>query len=131
MIIIGSELEARRPHPPLARLAVSLVLLAGCGATAPVGPGATVQVALTEYRVRPQDVSVRAGTLTIVVHNYGRLSHDLVISANGHPEFSSTTIGPGQSTDLFATLTPGTYLMTSTILADQALGIYGTLSVHS
>jgi hypothetical protein len=110
---------------------IALGLLAGCGASTRVTADGTLQVALTEYRVRPQNVSAPAGALTIVVHNYGRLSHDLVISLNGHPEFSTKPIAPGQSAELYTTLSPGTYLMDSTILADQALGAYGTLTVHS
>ena len=122
---------ARRPHLPLALPAVSLALLAGCGATTRVAQNGTLHVALSEYSVRPQNVSAHSGALTILVHNYGRLSHDLVISLDGRPELSTKPIPPGQSAELTATLTPGTYLMDSTILADQALGAYGTLTVHS
>jgi hypothetical protein len=106
-----------------------LMLLAGCGTTTRIAQGGTLQVALTEYRVRPQSVSAPSGTLTIDVHNYGRLSHNLVISYDGHAEFSTKPIPPGQSAQLYATLTPGKYLMASTILSDQALGAYGTLTI--
>ena len=85
-------------------------------------------MALTEYHVPPQSVQAAAGPLTIVVHNYGRLSHNLVIAQDGHPQASTKAIPPGQTTDLFTTLPPGQYVMASTILADQALGAYGTLS---
>jgi hypothetical protein len=88
-----------------------------------------LHVALSEYRVAPQDVSARAGTLTIFVHNYGRLNHNLVISYNGVSEASTEPIRPGQSAELIATLTPGRYVMASTVLADQALGAYGSLTV--
>jgi len=52
-----------------------------------------------------------------------------VISLAGRPELSTKPIGPGQSAQLYATLTPGEYLMASTILSDQALGAYGTLTI--
>jgi hypothetical protein len=114
-------------------LAAVIVLLAaglaGCGAAARVAAGGTLQVALTEYHVAPQSVGAASGTLTIVVHNYGRLSHDLVISSHGIPLASTKPIAPGQSAELFTTLAAGTYLMSSTILSDQALGAYGTLTV--
>jgi hypothetical protein len=103
--------------------------VAGCGQMARVGTGGTLQVALDEYRVTPQDVRADAGTFTIVVHNDGRLTHDLVISQDGHTEASTEPIAPGQTADLIATLTRGQYLMASTILSDQALGAYGTLHV--
>jgi hypothetical protein len=103
--------------------------VAGCGQMARVGTAGTLQVALDEYRVTPQDVRADAGTFTIVVHNDGRLTHDLVISQDGHTEASTEPIAPGQTADLIATLTRGQYLMASTILSDQALGAYGTLHV--
>jgi hypothetical protein len=126
----------RTPAPcrPLAVSAACTLLiggvLAGCGHTARVAAGGTLQVALTEYHVAPQSVSATAGALTIDVHNYGRLSHDLVISSGGVPLVSTKPIAPGQSAELFTTLAAGRYLMASTILSDQALGAYGTLTVR-
>jgi hypothetical protein len=121
------------PCPRAAALAASIVLLAaglvGCGSTARLPAGSTLQVALTEYHVAPQSVRTAAGALTIEVHNYGRLSHDLVISSDGIALASTKPIAPGQSTELLTTLAAGRYLMASTILSDQALGAYGTLTV--
>ena len=131
-IIIGPVFSSRAPRlaPVLAATAAALAaLLAGCGNTTQVGSNRTFQVALTEYHVSPQRVSAPAGTLTIFVHNYGRLSHNLVISSNGHPDAATEPIPPGETSELLATLTPGNYLMSSTILSDQALGAYGTLIV--
>jgi uncharacterized cupredoxin-like copper-binding protein len=118
-----------RPRPPVVLLAASMMLLAACSNTKQVVRSGTLQVALTEYRVQPQSVRTPTGTLTIVVHNDGRLSHQLVISLDGHPEASTKPIPPGQSAELFATLIPGKYQMSSPILSDQALGAYGTLTV--
>jgi hypothetical protein len=101
----------------------------GCSSTTKVPNGGPLRIGLTEYHVQPQSVSARAGLLTIEVHNYGRLSHNLVIALAGHPVFSTKPIPPGQTSDLFANLAPGEYVMASTILADQALGAYGTLKV--
>jgi hypothetical protein len=108
---------------------VVVIVLVACGQTARVGPARTFQVALTEYHVAPQSVRVRTGTVSIFVHNYGRLSHNLVISTGGRPLASTQPIPPGQTSELIAPLIPGTYLMSSTILSDQALGAYGTLTV--
>jgi Cupredoxin-like domain len=120
---------------PRALLAITLLLLAGlvagCGNTTEVGSTHILQVALTEYHVSPQSVRAPPGTLTIFVHNYGRLSHNLVISLDGHPEASTQAIPPGETTELIANLSPGKYQMASTILSDQALGAYGTLKVVS
>ena len=104
--------------------------MAGCGKTTTVGTARTLQIALNEYRVTPQDVRAQTGLLTIFVHNYGRLTHNLVISLNGRTEAATTPIPPGQTEELDAALGPGHYLMASSILSDQALGAYGTLIVH-
>ena len=129
-------MSGTHPHPrrraALAAAAVcAAALAAGCGSTTQVSANRTFQVALTEYHVSPQKVRAPSGTLTIFVHNYGRLSHDLVISWHGQPEASTQPIPPGQTTELIANLGPGHYLMSSTILSDQALGTYGTLIVTS
>jgi hypothetical protein len=114
---------------PLALLAASLVLLSGCGRTLLVGSDRTLSVGLTEYRIAPQSIHAPPGLLTILVHNYGRLTHNLVISRAGQPEAATAPISPGETAELAVTLGPGTYLVASTILSDQALGAYGTLTV--
>jgi Cupredoxin-like domain len=106
-----------------------VVLAAGCASTTRVGSSRIFQLALTEYHVAPQSVSVPSGTVSIFVHNDGRLTHNLVISTGGRPLASTQPIPPGQTTELLTTLPAGKYLMSSTILSDQALGTYGTLTV--
>jgi hypothetical protein len=108
-----------------------ILAAAGCGTTATVGKGGSLQIALSEYRVTPQDVHAGQGLLTIIVHNYGRLTHSLVISQDGRTEALTKPIAPGQTVELAAALVPGRYEMASSILSDQALGAYGTLDVGS
>jgi hypothetical protein len=114
----------------LLALALASLAVAACGRTTSVKSGGTLQIALNEYRVAPQDVRAPTGLLTVIVHNYGRLTHDLVISLNGQTEAATKPIAPGQTQELDAALGPGHYLMSSAILSDQALGAYGTLIVH-
>ncbi len=121
---------SRRPPVLLLTLAVVALAAAGCGHTAAVGKDHSLQVALNEYRVTPQDVRAPTGLLTIYVHNYGRLTHNLVISLDGRTQAATKPIPPGQTQELDAALGPGHYLMASSILSDQALGAYGTLIVH-
>lgn len=102
----------------------------GCSHVARVGADGSLQITLNEYRVTPQDVQAGSGTLTFVVRNYGRLTHDLVITRDGRQAAATEPLAPGQTTNLVATLSPGQYLMSSTILSDQALGDYGTLKVR-
>jgi hypothetical protein len=104
-------------------------LAAGCSHTRAVGADRTLRVALTEYRLNPQSAHVSSGVVMILVHNYGRLTHNLVVSENGQTIGSTKPVAPGQSAEIDLNLANGSYLMTSTILSDQALGAYGTLTV--
>ncbi len=82
-------------------------------------------------RVPPEPrrrAQVSAGTLTIVVHNYGRLTHNLVVSANGQTTARPSRSRPARPPSWTLDLAPGKYPMASTILSDQALGAYGTLT---
>jgi hypothetical protein len=108
----------------------SLGALAGCGHTARVGASRTIQIAVTEYRVIPQSIQSRAGALTLVVENDGRLAHDLAVSRHGVIVGQTAPLQPGTRATLALNLAPGSYLMTSTLFADQVLGTYGTLTVR-
>jgi hypothetical protein len=90
-----------------------------------------MQVGITEYRIVPDSAKVQEGTLTIVVHNYGILTHNLEIIQGSRTEGTTIPIWPGGSAELTVALLPGRYQMLSTLLSDQALGIYGTLTVVS
>lgn len=116
--------------PSIAGLAL-VWALGGCGHTQQVGADRTLRVALTEYHLNPQGARLAAGPLTILVRNYGRLTHNLVVSTNGHPAGSTRPLRPGQSAVITVYLSTGSYQMASTILSDQALGAYGTLTVTS
>ena len=105
--------------------------LAGCSHTVDVGSGRMLRLALSEYRVTPQSVLAEPGQLTLVVANDGRLTHNLAITRGGKVIGQTPPIPPGQSTELMVYLGRGSYVMTSTLFSDQALGEYGTLSVGS
>jgi hypothetical protein len=103
--------------------------LAACGQVTHVRSGRTVELGLTEYRLAPGHVSVSAGQLSILAHNYGRLTHNLVLTSGDTKVATTKPIAPGQSTWLFVDLGPGNYVMESNLFNDQALGLYGTLTV--
>lgn len=115
-------------RPLLCALLISLAL-AACGQVTRVHAGRAVEVSLTEYRLTPGDVSVPAGQLSILAHNYGRLTHNFVLTSGKTKVATTKPIPPGQSTWLFVNLAPGSYVMTSNLFSDQALGLYGTLTV--
>jgi Cupredoxin-like domain len=110
-------------------LVMMVSLAAGCSRTVAVGSGQVLHVALTEYRLSPDRVRVPAGELTIVVRNLGRLTHNLALSRNTKTQVQTKPIPPGSRAQLTVILTPGTYVLNSTLFSDQALGLYGTLIV--
>jgi hypothetical protein len=110
--------------------AAILTVLMGCGRVQAVGPNRTLSVAVTEYRINPQTVTTRPGQLTIVVHNYGRLSHNLAVLSGSVEMAATPAISPGQSAAITVSLTPGRYVLASTVMADQSLGTYGALTVR-
>jgi plastocyanin len=97
-----------------------------------VGADRTLRLALTEYQVVPAKVEVSAGALTIIVHNVGKLTHNLVITTASNEKVDGTPpIWPGATRQLSVTLVPGKYTLASTLFSDQALGQFGTLTVTS
>jgi hypothetical protein len=127
-IIIGIPMAGPRASK-LAPVLLALVILGGCSHTKVVGSSRLVHVALNEYRMDPARIRVSEGALTIYVRNFGRLTHNLVISQTGATTASTTPLFPGNSTELGVDLAPGRYLLASTILSDRTLGIYGSLEV--
>jgi plastocyanin len=125
-----SSIDSRKSALIAAVIALAVPVV-GCGSATTVGSGRTLTVALSEYRLNPDNVRVKAGYVTIVVRNYGHLTHNLSIALNGQSAGATKPIPPGQSALLTLSLTPGTYMMSSTLLSDEALGEYGTLTVTS
>jgi Cupredoxin-like domain len=129
-------MSGARPAKPVLIAAVvaalSATAIAGCGHTATVGADRTLRVALTEYQVIPKKVEMSAGALTIIVHNVGKLTHNLVITTASDQRVDGTPpIWPGATRQLSVTLAPGKYTLASTLFSDQALGELGTLTVTS
>jgi uncharacterized cupredoxin-like copper-binding protein len=114
--------------------------LAGCGG----GPSYThvrdgvLKVDLDEYTLRPENVEVPAGTIHLVAHNSGRLTHNLTIEAWDREEGEEATVygrtdtlQPGQTAHERApiVLKPGKYRLVCTIGNHDDLGQYGELKV--
>jgi plastocyanin len=109
---------------------VLVILLAtvACSHTVEARRGG-IRILVTEFRLVPQSIRVPAGQLTIFVRNYGRLTHNLSVTRGMRTAGSTQPIRPGRAAQLTVTLVPGKYFMSSTILSDRDLGIYGTITV--
>jgi uncharacterized cupredoxin-like copper-binding protein len=112
---------------------LALLVLAGCGsAGAPVRSSSPhFTVALDDYLIRPQQISVPKGQpLTITVVNHGRLGHTFRIRRGAtHVLLAITTIPPGQSKTATVKLKPGKYTMFCALANHEELGMSGKLTV--
>jgi plastocyanin len=130
-----------KPVGVVAVLAVLATLpVAACDDEDPVAiEGRGLQVRLDEYRIVPQNVSVREGRLRIVATNVGRLTHNLKVVKQDEEDLEerpieidgTRTAQPGESAAVtIDDLRPGEYRMICTIANHDDLGQYGRLVVE-
>jgi uncharacterized cupredoxin-like copper-binding protein len=123
---------------PAAALAVVALLAGGCGGDGVFRTDRPIlRITLDEYRIVPQNIEIKAGRMKFVVHNVGRLTHNLVIQVpegpGGTPKPIArvATMQPGQTAEpIKVTLAPGEYRMACTIANHDDLGQFGTLKVR-
>jgi uncharacterized cupredoxin-like copper-binding protein len=129
------------PRLPTAAALVAIALaLGGCGDDEVFRTSRPVlQITVDEYRIVPQDIEVRPGRLKLVVHNAGRLTHNLVVQVPDGPDGKPmpipggrvATTQPGQTAaPVKVTLAPGEYRIVCTIANHDDLGQFGTLKVR-
>ena len=94
-------------------------------------PAATVEVALTEFRLAPDPIEIRAGRTAFHVTNVGRGGHDFtILSADGHGRLAHTRLlQPGDATTVIVTLPPATYQVICTLPGHQDLGMQTVIRV--
>jgi uncharacterized cupredoxin-like copper-binding protein len=119
---------------------VGALALVGCGSADFVRDrDGTLHLTLDEYRIRPENVKVRAGRLHIVARNAGRLTHNVVIEELERQEgeepkrFGRTpTAHPGETVSEEGTivLPPGKYRIACSIANHDDLGQFGELQVE-
>jgi uncharacterized cupredoxin-like copper-binding protein len=120
--------------------ALAALPAAGCGAEIAYTRAADrrVEVRLAEYSITPEHIQVRAGRVTLVAHDVGRLTHNLAVvqfkrPKSGEEEKSygkpTRTLFPGQTDSITVHLKPGKYRLVCTIANHDNLGQYGELKV--
>src|SRR5215207_3961599 len=76
--IIRKAMTGGRATPLLGVLAALVVTGCGDDVAYTRAPDRRVEVRLDEYRVLPEHIQVTAGRITLVAHNTGRLTHNLL-----------------------------------------------------
>ena len=121
-------------------VALAALPVGGCGADVAYtrAPDRRVEVRLDEYRVLPEHIEVRAGPVTLVAHNDGRLTHNLAVVQFERPlgdeqekDYGdpTKTLFPGETGQTTVDLRPGKYRLVCTIANHDNLGQYGELKV--
>ena len=121
----------RRLHPIL--LAAVLAVALGACDRQPTAtletPAATIRA--TDYRLRPQHLSLPAGQVTLTLRNTGRVPHNLQVRrGRKRVLLRIATVLPGATGRATARLKPGRYELVSTVARDEQLGQRGTLEVR-
>ncbi len=88
--------------------------------------GGKVEIALTEYELKPGKIRVKPGTVTFVLRNEGRFSHDFRVEGPG-VEAHTAKFGPGRTIRLEVALQEGEYKISCPLSNHDERGMHGTL----
>ncbi|MBB4663146.1 cupredoxin domain-containing protein [Conexibacter arvalis] len=114
---------------------MAALALGGCGSgrSADVADTSAAVVAMSEFRLDPQELRLSAGRRAFTIRNDGRIVHrfelrradgDRRLLVRGRP------LKPGESQTLTVRLTPGEYLMRCAQERHNTLGEWGTVTVR-
>lgn len=89
---------------------------------------ATVNVTTTEMSFSFDPMPTKAGRITFVVTNHGKIKHDFVLEANGR-EYATSKLSPGASETLTVDLGPGTYNFVCNVFGHNFAGMQGSFTL--
>jgi uncharacterized cupredoxin-like copper-binding protein len=120
--------------PFVAAGVAAALALAGAAVAAVVakqaGASSTIKVTEREYRISLSSTSAKAGTVTFVIHNAGKITHKLAVGGAGVKKVVSTaSIAPGATRKLTVALTGGKLQIWCPIPGHAALGMKTSLTV--
>ena len=92
------------------------------------GPPSTFGIVEKDFKLVPNDVTVKAGAVTFVLKNEGRYTHDFRVNGQGIDK-KAPRIGAGHTYEFHIDLKPGTYQISCPISNHAKRGMTGTLTV--
>jgi len=125
----------RNKRTPFLAAGVAVALaLAGAALAATVGhrslTATTIKVTEREYHISLSDNSAKAGSVTFVVHNAGKISHRLDLAGAGLAKtVALTTIKPGTTRKVTVKLSGGKLSLWCPLPGHAALGMKTSLKV--
>lgn len=87
-----------------------------------------MQVSPKDFHLDPDKVAAKSETITFVLKNEGRYTHDFRVEGQGIDD-RAPKVGQGRTFEWQATLTPGTYRISCPISNHVDRGMNGTLEV--
>jgi uncharacterized cupredoxin-like copper-binding protein len=90
---------------------------------------ATVKVTESEYHIKLSTTSVKAGNITFVIHNGGKLLHKLDISGGGLTTLALGATKPGTTRSKTVKLAGGTLSLWCPIPGHASLGMKASLKI--
>jgi uncharacterized cupredoxin-like copper-binding protein len=119
------------------RLTLSLIVVVAASGVAALPAGASsntfsfVQVVEKEFTLTPSRSSVRAGSVSLELINFGMDTHDLVVQSTktGSKPIRFKQLDPKGRTERTLRLTPGRYTLWCSIAGHKAKGMRTTLLV--
>lgn len=98
------------------------------GTREPGSPTGSVEIKLKDFRLDPDKVMAKAGTITFVLKNEGRYTHDFRVEGEGIDE-KAPKVGQGRTFEWQVTLPIGAYRISCPISNHADRGMVGTLEV--
>jgi plastocyanin len=93
------------------------------------GPGGTVNVSLTDFKLNPADPTVKSGDVTFDATNDGATVHSIEVEGAGEEAKLPAELQPGQKGTVTVNLPPGTYEWYCPIANHKDLGMKGEITV--
>ncbi len=88
----------------------------------------TVEIALRDFELAPDEITVKAGEVTFVLTNEGRYTHDFRIDGEG-VDMNAGKVGARRTDEWEVTLEPGEYRISCRISNHDERGMVGTMTV--
>lgn len=92
--------------------------------------GAKVEIVFKEYELKPNKIRTPPGTITFVLRNEGRFSHDFHVDGPG-VEAHAAKFSPGRTVRLEVTLQEGEYKISCPLSNHDERGMHGILIATS
>ncbi len=101
------------------------------GGGAASGPGGSVSLTATDYKLNPSDPTVMSGKVTFTEKNAGQVTHSLEIEnvTPGHDQELEGSVAPGHAGTLTVNLAPGKYEFYCPIDNHKQMGMEGEITV--